>query len=180
MIRIAIFGASEHLMGGPRRIYLTLFAGMDLHRPTLAKRLLERKYSPNSGGGWFGLPTDIVLCAFGGVDIREPSLADEFVDLRVLLSAGLLTRDEWDEAVYRLAAGDREGYASFAIFGAIEAQLATKEEERNRIEAHRQAGLLSEREADRIDAMVGQPIGQVASEIAEMAAHPFARHSPTA
>lgn len=167
-------------MGSSRRIYLTLFAGMELHRPTLAKRLLERKYSPRAGRGWFGLSHDVILCAFGGVEIREPSLADEFVDLRVLLSAGLLTRDEWDEAVYRLAAGDHEDYVSFAIFGAIEAQLASKEEERNRIEAHRQAGLLSEREADRIDAMVGQSIGQVAGDVADMATQPFARHAPTA
>lgn len=180
MIRIAIFGASEHLMGGPKKLYLTLFAGMELHRPTLAKRLLERKYSPRSHRGWFGLPKDVIFVACGGVDIREPSLADEFVDLRVLLSAGLLTREEWDEAVYRLAAGDHEDYISFAIFGAIEAQLASKEEERNRIEAHRQAGLLSEREADRIDSMVGRSVGQVATDIAEMATHPFARRSPTA
>lgn len=169
MFRIAIFGGAEHLMGGRKKVYLALFGGMDLYRPTLAKRLLERKYGAGGNRGFLGLSRDIVLVAFGGADVIHPTLADEFVDLRVLLSAGLVKREEWDEAVYRLASGDPEDYAAFAIFGGIGTRFASKKEERARIEAQYQAGLISEREADQLDSMAGRPLAGVATQLADMA-----------
>ena len=172
MFRIAIFGGADYLMGGRKKIYLALFGGMDLYRPTLAKRLLERKYGVADNRGIFGLPRDLVLVAFGGVDIHHATLADEFVDLRVLLSAGLLKREEWDEAVYRLASGDPDDYGAFCIFGGIEVHQASADKERERIEAHRQVGLISEQEADYLDAQAGRSLGNVAKELVDMATLP--------
>lgn len=172
MIRLTMFSGAQHTMSGRHKLYITLFGGSELYQPTFAKQMLQRKYGRRGRMSWLGLPKDVVFTLFGGTEIIRPALADEFVDLRVLLSAGLLSRAEWDEAVYRLAGGDTEDYLSFTLFGGLETKLADKEHERNRIEAHRQAGIISEQEADRLDEYVGRPVGAVAADIADMATLP--------
>ena len=141
MIKVTVFSGHDGHLRTDIAFYLTLFGGVDLVRPTVARQILSTKEpqppSPVVGerdGGLvgraekalFGKPPSqrkthrpFFLTIFGAVDIKSPTLAAEFMDLREMVRGGSLTLDEWDRSIAMLT---HESFSpsSFTLFGGFD------------------------------------------------------------
>ncbi len=118
MVNFCIFAGSEGELSAGKRLYVTVFGGCELRRPTLARQIVEWRRS--GGGGALKPRTAFFLTLFGGVSISAPTLAEEFLDLQDAVRSNLITLEDWDRAIGQLSSGDLVRTASITVFGAFE------------------------------------------------------------
>lgn len=158
MIHVTIFGGHDGRLQPNKRFYLTLFAGCDLVRPTIARQLLaqrqgQRDHRPTNNKAFF-------LTLFGGVDIKSPTLAEEFIDLREMISSGLLSMQDWDRSMAELGR-DEDTIASFTMFGGLgECELPSEDEEIESLALQRHLGNISDSAGDVLRYGIGQHGGE--------------------
>lgn len=119
MVNFCMFAGSEGDLSAGKRLYVTVFGGCELRRPTLARQIIEWRRSGGTGAA-FKPRTAYFLTLFGGVSITAPTLAEEFLDLQDAIRANLITLEDWDRAIGQLSSGDLVRTASITIFGAFE------------------------------------------------------------
>ncbi len=188
MFHFTIFGGSEVTLTGGSQFIFTLFGGTDVRRPTLAKRLVQEKhllqanrppanYSPDGvdkvlnfikGDPTYGRPDApnngkcFLLTIFGGVEIFPPSIAEEFMDMRELISSGLLDPGEWDQLVGRLyQMGELDSISSFTLFGGMGEADVDEQEEIKKISSACGMGLINQEEEKALRSVVGRDPQQV-------------------
>ncbi len=162
MFQVCLFGSYEGRLQAGKRVFLTLFGGCTLRRPTLVRQLLtERARGQNPGphqnrrghaGHWH---TAITL--FGATEIKVPTLAEEFIDLQEAVRTGALNVDAWDHFTAGLA--DLEGGSVFSVtlFGSFEeAQLPSEDEEIDSLALQRHLGNISDNVVQVLQLGVGQ------------------------
>jgi len=158
MIHVTIFGGHDGRLQPNKRFYLTLFAGCDLVRPTIARQLLaqrqaQRDHRPTKNKAFF-------LTLFGGVDIKSPTLAEEFMDLREMISSGLLAMEDWDRSMAELGRNE-DMIASFTMFGGLgECELPSEDEEIESLALQRHLGNISDSAGDVLQYGIGQHGGE--------------------
>ena len=189
MFHFTIFGGSEVTLTGSRQLIFTLFGGTDVRKPTLAKRLMQEKHAPwsaepagqvdtddklhkfknffeklDSGAG--GRPgqrsSTFLLTIFGAVELKPPSIAEEFMDMRELVSSGLIEPREWDQLVGRMyQMGDLDSISSFTLFAGMDEAALSEEEEIKKIASATSLGLISGDEEQALRSVVGRDPQQV-------------------
>lgn len=188
MVHFTIFGGSEVTLGLGGKLIVTLFGGTDVRKPTLAKRLMQEKHMLASaqpgpdkdlknvdkvllflGGNYpAGKPgparnrSSFILTIFGGVEIKPPSIAEEFMDMRELMSSGLISESEWDQLVGRLyQMGEMDSVSSFTLFGGMGEGSLSEDEEIKKIHSARELGLIDTEEERALRSVVGRDPQQV-------------------
>jgi hypothetical protein len=163
MIHFAIFGGQSGPISPDRKVYVTLFGGCELKRPTIARQLLEAKAG--------GIPLTetrfhYFITIFGGTEIRAPTLAEEYCDLHAALRSGQLSIDEWDRAVAQLGGSSATRYGSFTAFGGFEAdKLPSEDDELDGIALSHHLGQMSEDTGRLLMLAIGQPSAQRPSAV---------------
>jgi len=117
MVHVTIFGGHGGRLQSDKRVFITLFGGTELLRPTIARQLLAQKQTQQNPGDRPNRPFFFTI--FGGVEITYPTLAEEFLDLRELISSGMLSLSDWDRSM-TLLTEPAGSIASFTMFGACE------------------------------------------------------------
>jgi len=154
MVQVTIFGGHDGQLRGDKWFYLTLFGSCDLLRPTIARQLLANR--GNEGQAVAPERKPYFLTLFGGVDIKSPTLCAEFIDLKEMLGAGLLTMTDWERAVTGLGQ-EGSGVASFTIFGGFnETALPSENEEIESLASQRHLGNVSESAGQILQFGIGQ------------------------
>ncbi len=178
MFHFTLFGGSEVKLDGSSKLVVTMFGGTDLHRQTLAKRIMREKQlaehearlsrEHNTAGlaafqaSRRARNTAFVLTMFGAVEIKPPSLTEEFMDMRELIASGLVSESEWDQLVGRLyESGDQESCASLTMFGSLEDSKLSEDEELKKIKSAQELGILTPDEELALRAVVGRDANQV-------------------
>lgn len=186
MVHFTMFGGSEVKMSRETRVIITIFGGTEIYKPTLARRLLREKHvaNPGSAGPPGALATmrhemsaaqlrrnNIVLFTlFGSAEIKPPSLAEEFMDMRELVSSGLITKDQWDQLLARIHdKGDMDGISSFTLFGGLNESPLSDEEEIKKIRSAQELGLINSNEEQALRSVVGRDPEQVRMLLRETA-----------
>jgi hypothetical protein len=154
MIHVTIFGGHGGRLQGDKRVFITLFGGTELFRPTIARQLLVQKQNQKDGHVTPRRP--FMLTIFGGVEITYPTLAEEFLDLRELVSSNLLAMSDWDRSMALLS--DPSGsVASFTMFGACEENnLPTEDAEVDSLASQHHLGNISSSAAQVLQFGIGQ------------------------
>lgn len=162
MIKITLFSGHEGHLRWDTSLYLTLFGGVDLVRPTIARQILSAKSaqqdreSGGRGGGPIGevekamfggrgrkVHRPFFVTIFGGVEIKCPTLAAEFMDLREMVRTGSLDISDWDRSVSMLAHTEFAP-ASFTMFGGFdECSLPSESEEVDSLALQQHMGNIS-------------------------------------
>lgn len=152
MFHFCIFGGHEGELNPNKRVFVTVFGGCELRRPTLARQLvMARRQGGNrvDGGAFF-------LTLFGGTELTVPTLTEEFLDLQEAVRAGLLTVEEWDRHVAQFGLYDHRSYASFTAFGGFDSEALPEEDaELDRLALARHVGAVPDRSADVLMLAVG-------------------------
>ena len=189
MFHFTIFGGSEVSLTGSRQLILTLFGGTEVRKPTLAKRLMQEKqaqwpdkpagpvktddnlhkvrnFFENLDSGAAGpagrRSSTFLLTIFGGVEIKPPSIAEEFMDMRELVSSGLIEPREWDQLIGRMyQMGDLDSISSFTLFAGMGEASLSEEEEIKKIASATSMGLISRDEEQALRSVVGRDPQQV-------------------
>ncbi len=142
MFHATIFSGRSGELRLDGSFYLTLFGGIDLSRPTIARQLLERRQAQRDQRPTHQRP--FFLTIFGGGTIKCPTLVAEFIDLRQMISGGLLDISDWERAMADLGRGDA-AFGSFTVFGGFdECKLPTEEEEIDSLAVQRHLGNIPE------------------------------------
>ena len=123
MIQVTIFAGHEGELRYDKWLYLTVFAGAELIKPTIARRIMMRRQ-----GFEQGQRKPFFFTMFGGIEIKSPTLAAEFIDLREMLNSRTLTMEDWDRAMSELGRF-QDAVASLTLFGAFEEGTLPEEEE---------------------------------------------------
>ena len=154
MVHVTIFGGHGGRLQGDKRVFITLFGGTELFRPTLARQLLAQKQAQKEGR--LSARRPFLLTIFGGVEITYPTLAEEFLDLRELIASSLLSMSDWDRSMAMLA--DPSGsVASFTMFGACEENnLPTEDLEVDSLAAQHHLGNISGTAVQALQFGIGQ------------------------
>jgi hypothetical protein len=154
MIHVTIFAGHEGRLQPNKRLYLTLFGGCELVRPTIARELLTQRQArrdPRPAG-----PKAFFLTIFGGMEIKAPSLAEEFIDLREMIGSGLLTMEEWERSMVDLERNDG-AIASLTLFGSCnECKLPSENEEVDSLAVQRHLGNIPESATQVLQYGIGQ------------------------
>ena len=154
MMQVTIFSGHEGRLRFDKFLYLTLFGGSELVRPTVARQLLASR--KNQGDGSAAGRTPFFLTIFGAASIKSPTLVEEFVELREMLAAGLLSMDDWDRAMGDISGADGN-VASFTLFGGFdECELPTMDEEVDSLAVQRHLGSISEGAGQMLQYAIGQ------------------------
>ncbi len=154
MIQVTIFSGHEGRLRFDKYFYLTLFAGCEMIRPTVARQLLASRKS--KGDGLSPARTPFFLTVFGGASIKSPTLVEEFIELREMLAAGLLSMDDWDRAMGDISGADGN-VASFTLFGGFdECELPSLDEEVDSLAVQRHLGAISESAGQTLQYAIGQ------------------------
>lgn len=189
MLHFTIFGASKVNLHGGGQFILTLFGGTEVRKQTLAKRLLQQKHLLNSSqspanadqvrnvdkvlsflqgnypAGRRGAEkrrTAFLLTIFGVVEIKPPTIAEEFMDMRELVSSGLISNAEWDQLVGQLYQVDElDSISSFTLFAGMGEERLDDEEELKKIHSAGELGLISKDEEIALRSVVGRDSQQV-------------------
>lgn len=150
MIQATIFAGHEGQLRYERKLFITLFAGTELVRPTFARQVLAMKAMSQNGlnvpppppspmaalhGGpnplplpRLPLPRPYFFTMFGATEIKSPTLAAEFIDLRELSRSGALSRDDWERAMALIASCDTT-VGAFTLFGGFDENVLPEEDE---------------------------------------------------
>ncbi|HEY3244633.1 MAG TPA: hypothetical protein VGM03_14930 [Phycisphaerae bacterium] len=174
MFQVCIFGGYEGRLLPTKRVLITLFAGAELHRPTLARRLLACRQRQVEGRAH----RVFVLTIFGSTEMRYPTLAEEFLDMREAVRSGALSLTDWDALLGDLrrleAAGtggrepqevwggralsDDEGIVSLTLFGSLEeTSLPSEDAEVDALAVQRHLGNIPESAGKVLEFGIGQP-----------------------
>lgn len=142
MVQLCMFSRHEGIVHPERKVYITIFGGCDLVRPTLAKRILARKRQQSAGA--VALPKQFFITGFGAVDIKVPTLAEEFLDLRQALDLRAMSLEDWDRSMTELSQLD-VSISSVTIFGGFsENKLPSETDEIDALALHRHLGNISD------------------------------------
>ena len=154
MIQATIFSGHEGRLRFGRVVYLTLFGGCDLARPTIARQVLAQREREREGRSSAQKP--FFLTVFGGVDIRVPTLAEEFIDLGELLTTEVLTMEEWERSITNVSRVE-SSFASFTLFGGFdECKLPSENQEIDALALHRHLGNISDAAGQALQYGIGQ------------------------
>lgn len=153
MIHFSVFGGHEGQLHPERGLYVAIFGGSTLLRPTLASRLVELRANPDVAGrirGYF------FFSLFGGITVKWPTLASEYLALRDAILGGALTLNDWDRLVARFGESGGLRAGSFALFGSVEMdQLPGEDAELDDLSMQRHLGALPDFVVDRLMLAVG-------------------------
>jgi hypothetical protein len=177
MFHFTMFGGADVKMDGTPKVIITIFGGTDVHRQTLAKRIMREKHlsaaeranAPHPNPNPFAYRPQrrqrngcFMLTLFGGVDLKPPSIAEEFMDMREVIASGMVSSAEWDELVARIyELGDQEGHASLTMFGAMEESALSEQDEVKKIKSARDLGIISDDEELALRGVVGRDPQQI-------------------
>ena len=154
MIQVTIFAGHDGRFRFDKWFYLTLFAGCDLIRPTIARQLLIQRQAQHGPPPPNRKP--FFLTVFGGVSLKSPTLAEEFIDLREMINTGLFSLQEWDRSLALLDRADG-GIASLTLFGGFdECELPSENEEVDALAVQRHLGNIPEGAGQALQYGVGQ------------------------
>ncbi len=154
MLQVCIFGGYEGALPANKRVFLTLFGGCTLHRPTLARQLLTSSKTKQTE---IGKHTHVAITLFAGTEIKAPTLAEEFIDLQEAIRNGVLTPDVVDQVSAGLLADSNENLFSLTLFGSFEdTTLPTENEEIDGLALQRHLGNISDDAAQILQKAVGQ------------------------
>jgi hypothetical protein len=153
MIHVTIFGGHEGHLQPDKRFYLTLFGGCELKRPTVARQLFARR---QTGRNPHAENKPFFLTLFGTAGTKAPTLAEEFIDLREMISSGMLAPADWERSLLEL--GHTGGaIASLTIFGGFdECELPSENEEVESLAVHRHLGNIPEAAGEVLQYGIGQ------------------------
>ncbi|HUU85726.1 MAG TPA: hypothetical protein VM243_19690 [Phycisphaerae bacterium] len=159
MFHLCMFGSYEGRLTVKKRVVFTAFGASELHRPTLARRLLSECARGQEAKAERRRP--VVITLFGASEIKAPTLAEEFLDLREAMRSGALTHDALDRLLADLAAEDEGAVFSLTLFGTCsEAELPDENEEVDGLALQRHLGNISENEVQVLQYGVGQDDAQ--------------------
>lgn len=154
MIQVTIFSGHDGRLRFGKMVYLTVFGGCDLARPTIARQLVAQREAERQGRA--PMPKPFFLTIFGGVDIKSPTLAEEFIDLRELLGTEVLTMPDWERSIAGMSRAE-SSIASFTLFGGLdECELPSENQEIDALALHRHLGNVSEAAAEVLQYGIGQ------------------------
>ncbi len=154
MIHFCIFGAHEGELSPDKRVYVTIFGGCDLKRPTIARQIIELRRRGNSAEA---APLRVFITLFGATELKAPTLCEEYLDLQDGLRAGLLTLEEWDRAVAQVGVASSLRVSSFTMFGGFGSnELPSEDEELDRIALNNHLGQIPETAGKALMMAVGQ------------------------
>ncbi len=169
MVHFSMFGGTETLLSPNLWMCVTIFAGTELKRPTMARQILNIKQRLRAGlpveprtagfslarfggGQRSAVPRRsrcFCLTLFGATELQCPTLAEEFVDLKSLLGSEGITPDEWRVAMPLLAEEDGGvDFVTVTMFGGFGVEYPSRKEEVEKLEEHLELGLLSQSERD--------------------------------
>jgi hypothetical protein len=155
MFQVCAFGGYEGRLLPTKRVLITLFAGAELHRPTLARRLLACRRRQVEAVPPHRL---VVLTLFGGTELKWPTLAEEFLDLREAISSGAISLAEWDPLMGDLSRMEDEAIFSLTLFGAFEeTALPSEDAEVDALAVQRHLGNIPESAGKVLEYAIGQP-----------------------
>jgi len=153
MIHFCMFSGHEGVLRSERKTYITIFAGCELVRPTIAKRFIATK---QRGEEEVAPPPVFFLSLFAGTEIKTPTLAEEFLDLRQALDSRAFTLEEWDRAMAELPQIDIS-ISSLTLFaGFSECELPTETEEIDALALQRHLGNITDSAGQILQYAIGQ------------------------
>jgi len=142
MVQLCVFSGHEGRWRPEQKLYLTLFGGCDLTRPTVARQILadrEWRADPRRSP-----QRTFFLTLFGGAVIKSPTLAEEFIDLREILDSGALSLADYERAIAGLGRSDSAIYSLTLFGGFVESQLPTENTEVDSLALQRHVGNIPE------------------------------------
>lgn len=155
MVQVTIFSGYDGPFRQDKLFYITLFAGCDLMRPTIARQTLTRKQAGQDNRTPPRKP--FFLTIFGSVDIKVPTLAEEFMDLHQMISAGALTMADWEHSMTEFAQSEHS-VSSFTLFGGFnECKLPSENQEIDSLALHSHLGNISQSAGQILQYAIGQP-----------------------
>ncbi|MCG3137673.1 MAG: hypothetical protein HJJLKODD_01522 [Phycisphaerae bacterium] len=198
MAHVTVFSGSEIRLSGRREIVLTIFGGIDIYKPTLAKRIMEELQNfrnqpapvtatqpvndidrlinylsgrnPDGSHRTQSQRTTYILTIFGGVDLIAPTLVQEYLEIRELVNSGTISPAEWSVLAGRmLAIEENESISSLTLFGGLSHTTPNKKEEEKQISSARNMGLLNTDEEMALRSVSGQNRQQVRSLLRQVA-----------
>jgi hypothetical protein len=154
MLQLCLFGGHAGQMGPETKIYLTMFGGCGLRRPTLARQLLGLRQSVEAPPS---IGRKVIITAFGVTAVEWPTLAEEFIDLREATRSGALDINRWDRYMAELARWERASITSFTIFGGFdEADLPSEDDEVEALALQHHLGNINDESERVLEMGVGQ------------------------
>lgn len=154
MPRFCIFGGQDGLLSPTESVYITVFGGAELHRPSAARQMIHLRRLP----AHLQRPQRyFFLTLFGGTEVSWPTLAEEYLALRDALRSGELTLEQWDQI---MGSGGVDGLAqmhSLTLFGGFEAdQLPSEEKELDALSLQMHLGQVAEDPMNTLMLAIGQ------------------------
>ncbi|MGE3181327.1 MAG: hypothetical protein AB7N71_06835 [Phycisphaerae bacterium] len=135
MLHFCVFGGQGGEIEPGRHVYLTIFGGSELKRPTFAKLVRATQGSDGrtmKSGAFF-------LTLFGAMEVKSPTLAEEFSELDASIRSGLVTTTELERSIVP----DRSSLntAKITICGACStAEIPSEDEELDALAVLRHSG----------------------------------------
>lgn len=138
MLQVCVMGGHEGQLRLEKKVYLTLFGGVELTRPTVARQILAtRRESP---AGKFNIPHQYFITVCGGVDIYSPTLAEEFIDLREMIRNGELSVNDWEACMAEVARFEASIGSLTLMGGFSEAGVPSEKEEVDKLAVQQYLG----------------------------------------
>lgn len=154
MLQVCIMGGHDGRLQPEKKVYLTLFGGVELARPTVARQILA--YRTQQSDGSFKPSRHIFITICAGVEISAPTLAEEFIDLRELIQSGQLSLRDWEMCMADVAKFD-SSITSFTLMGGFsETGLPSEKEEIDSLAVQQYLGTIPEQVIDILKFGVGQ------------------------
>ena len=154
MVQVTIFSGHDGQLSFDNVLYLTLFGGCDLVRPTAVHQYVSRREAQRGGRAPVRRPFFLTL--FGGVDIKAPTLTQEYLELRQMVAHGVVTMAEWDRAMVEVDIYEG-GIGSFTLFGGFDqCGLPSENEEIDSLAVQRHLGNISPAAGDVLQLGIGQ------------------------
>jgi hypothetical protein len=146
MIHFTAFGATQAEISPGGFTAVTVFGGAELRRPTLAKRIMQRRAeqrrAPSTWEKWLGMDRSIAITLFGGTEIIAPTLVEEYAALRNLLTSGAITREECRDMLDSLGREDDGDISRLTFFGACTQQSPKASNEKKALDVAESAGMI--------------------------------------
>ncbi|MFH1748824.1 MAG: hypothetical protein ABIG44_17460 [Planctomycetota bacterium] len=153
MIHLCLFGGQGGQIGDGRKVYMTLFGGCEVRRPTVARQLVEAQQHGQTNSTTTG---PFFITFFGGTSVKAPTLAQEYLDLQDALRSGILTMDQWDRTIARVF-GQFRPLGSLTLFGSFDGdELPSEDEELDDMALNRHLGQIPDDAVDLLMPAVGQ------------------------
>lgn len=125
MIQVTVFSGHVGELCCDKALYLTVFAGCTLSKPTVARRVMLLRDHHETR---MTRRKPFFFTLFGGVDVKSPTMAAEFIDMREMLNSKTLTMNDWDGIISRIGSF-QDSVGSLTLFGAWRCALPTENEE---------------------------------------------------